>query len=79
VFRLASYQSQGNGKQAKHKQGINQMKAFKITAMNVQNGHTKTIKVMADNYDHAVQVIESDEYITSEAPYGFEVTEYEFN
>ena len=55
------------------------MQAFKITAMNVQNGHTKTIKVMADNYDHAVQVIESDEYITSEAPYGFEVTEYEFN
>lgn len=54
------------------------MESFYITAMNVENGYTTTFKVEGDNYDHAVQRVESDEYITEKAPYGWEVVEYEY-
>jgi hypothetical protein len=46
--------------------------------MNVTNGYTKTFKVKGDNYDHAVQRVESDEFITEAAPDGWEV-QYEFD
>ena len=54
------------------------MEKFYITAMNCSNGYTKTFTVEADNYDHAVQIVESDKYETEQAPYGWEVV-YEFD
>lgn len=51
----------------------NAMKSFILNAMNVQNGHTKMFKVRGENVDHAIQRLESDEYITADAPYGWEV------
>ena len=57
----------------------NAMQNFYINAMNVQNGHTKMHIVKGDNKDHAIQRLESDEYITADAPYGWEVVHYEFD
>jgi hypothetical protein len=55
------------------------MQNFYINAMNVENGHTKMHIVQGENKDHAIQRLESDEYITEDAPYGWEVMYYEFD
>jgi hypothetical protein len=55
------------------------MQSFYIVAMNVENGCTKTHKVKGENKDHAIQRLESDEYITDDAPYGWEVVQYDFD
>ena len=55
------------------------MKRFYINAMNVENGHTKMHIVKGENKDHAIQRLESDEYITDTAPEGWEVVHYEFD
>jgi len=52
--------------------------AYFIDAMNVETGITKTHLVEADSTDHAIQRLESDEYITPEAPYGWEVMHYSY-
>ena len=60
-------------------QGNKTMKRFYINAMNVENGHTKMHIVKGENKDHAIQRLESDEYITENAPEGWEVVHYEFD
>ena len=55
------------------------MENFYINAMNVESGYTKMHIVQGENKDHAVQRLESDEYITSDAPHGWEVMHYEFD
>lgn len=49
------------------------MKIFYIKAMNVETGHVDTHLVRGENIDHAMQRLESDEYISKSAPYGWEV------
>ena len=60
-------------------QGNKTMERFYINAMNVENGHTKMHIVKGENKDHAIQRLESDEYITETAPEGWEVVHYEFD
>lgn len=55
------------------------MENFYINAMNVKNGYTKMHIVKGENKDHAIQRLESDEYITDDAPDGWEVMHYEFD
>ena len=58
---------------------VNAMNNYYINAMNVTNGYTKMHIVKGENKDHAIQRLESDEYITPESPDGWEVQHYEFD
>ncbi len=55
------------------------MENFYINAMNVTTGYTKMFIVKGENKDHAIQRLESDEYISEDAPDGWEVMHYDFD
>ena len=55
------------------------MTNFYIDAMNVETGYTKMHIVQGENKDHAIQRLESDEYIPPDAPYGWEVVHYSYD